>query len=669
MSGIVGIFEPGGAPARSGHTERMLRTLSHRGPDGTVVWTSGAVGLGHAAHCTTPEAEAETWPHVSETTGTVLVADARIDNRADLLRALDPAPNEDGVVTDADLISAAYDRWGQDCPEHLIGDFAFALWDERGRRLFCARDAVGTRPFFYAPRAGNRFVFGSEIKALFAHPSVRRAVREESIAEYLAGIVSDDEATFYQDVHRLPPGHALAATPDGLRTWPYWLWDPEREIDLPSDEAYAEAFRAHFDEAVRCRLRSNQRVGSYLSGGLDSSSIAVTAQALLQPNGRGAFPTFSTVYDRFPACDERTYMQAVVDRSGVEPHFFRGDDVNGLRNLEDLLAIHDEPFFAPNLATRWTTLPQIRETGTSVVLDGHGGDEVVSRGQGRLHDLARSGHWATVGREVWQGSMLMGGDLPLSLWGRLLEHYGLQSWVEDRPWAQRLYGWMCRLRASLPDGASSSPSPSRASVRLLDPEIRARFGMKERRRRLQRKQAPYAHSARGEHYLDLASPMQGRGLEILNRTAAHRGMELRFPFLDRRLMAFCLALPADQKRRYGWGRYVLRTAVRHRLPAMVRRRRSKVDFTTHVASGLMSERMMLDALLLDRTKPVRDYLYGAEVDDLVFALEAHGESTSGQVLFGLWRALVLSQWMQRGTPADHPPLPLNPQTNLASSPL
>ena len=665
MSGIVGIFGPDGTPARSGHIERMLRTLSHRGPDGTVVWTSGAVGLGHAAHCTTPEAEAEVWPLVSETTGTVLVADARIDNRADLLRALDPGPNKDGVVTDADLISAAYDRWGQDCPEHLIGDFAFALWDERVRRLFCARDAVGTRPFFYAPRAGNRFVFGSEIKALFAHPSVRRAVQEESIAEYLAGIVSDDEATFYQDVYRLPPGHALAATPDGLRTWPYWSWDPEREIDLPSDEAYAEAFRAHFDEAVRCRLRSNQRVGSYLSGGLDSSSIAVTAQALLHPDGCGAFPTFSTVYDRFPACDERTYMQAVVDQSGVEPHFFRGDDVNGLRNLEALLAIHDEPFFAPNLATRWTTLPQIRETGTSVVLDGHGGDEVVSRGEGRLYDLARSGQWGTLGREVWQGSALRGGTLPLSLWGRLLERYGLQPWIEDRPWAQRVYGWMCRLRARLTGEASSRRGP----VQLLDPEVRARFDMEDRRRRLHRQQAPHAHSARGEHYLDLTSPMQGQGLEILNRTAAHRGMELRFPFLDRRLMAFCLALPADQKRRYGWGRYVLRAAMGDRLPPSVRHRRSKVDFTTHVASGLMSERMMLDALLLDRTKRTREYLHGAEVEDLVSALEAHGESTSSPVLFGLWRALVLSQWMQRENSVDHVPSHLNPQTNLVSSSL
>lgn len=652
MSGLVGTFGLDGAPARIDHLRQMLEAISHRGPDGCVEWTDGPVGLGHAAHCTTPEAEAEDWPLISDTTETVLVADARIDNRADLLRTLGPSPNAQGIVTDAALIAAAYERWGRDCPVHLVGDFAFAIWDEQAQRLFCVRDAVGARPLFYAHAPGQIFAFGSEIKALFPSPTVRRTVREGSIAEYLAGIVSDDEATFYRDVRRLPPGHALTVTPDSVRTWQYWSWDPEHEVDLPTDEAYAEAFRAHFDEAVRCRLRRNQPVGSFLSGGLDSSSIAVTARDQVRARGGGPLPTFSTIYDRFPACDERTYMQAVLDQGGFDPHFFCGDDANGLRCLSDLLAVHDDPFFAPNLATRWTELPRMRASGTSVLLDGHGGDEVVSRGEGCLHDLARSREWGTLAREVWAGSKRKGGDLSLGLWGRLVEHYGLQPWMEARPWARRVYGWACQLRARLSGGSEGGSSQKPESSGLLDTEVRKRLHVEARRRRLTQARKNYAHSARGEHYLHLASPMQGRGLEVLNRTAAHRKMELRFPFLDRRLMAFCLALPADQKRRYGWGRYVLRRALAGRLPEVIRRRRSKTNFSPHLASVLLSEKMTLDALVLDPRTRAYAYLEGTEMERLVNLLEKHGPETSGQVLFGLWRGAVLTEWMQPGTIRD-----------------
>jgi asparagine synthase (glutamine-hydrolysing) len=623
--------------------ERMLCTISHRGPDGTVVWADGPVGLGHAAHCTTPEADAEDWPLISAPSGTVLVADARIDNRADLLRTLDPSSNGEGIVTDAALIAAAYERWGRDCPGHLIGDFAFALWDEREHRLFCVRDAVGTRPLFYA-HTEDTFAFGSEIKALFPCPTVRRTVNEDRIAEYLLGIFVDESTTFYRDVHRLRPGHALTVTPDGLKTWQYWSWDPEREIDLPSDEAYAEAFRAHFDEAVRCRLRRNQPVGSYLSGGLDSSSITVTARDQVRAQGGGPLRTYSTIYDQFPACDERPYMQAVLEQGGFEPHFFWGDDVDRLGTLGDMLDVHDEPFFAPNLATPWAEFPRIRGSGTSVLLDGHGGDEVVSRGAGRLHDLARTGEWGTLGSEIWKAADRRGGDYGVRLWGRLVDHYGLQPWVAARPWARRLYGWARGLLGNGPGGEAREKPGC-----LLAKSVRAQASVKASRRRFRQAQDQYARSTRGEHYLALTSPMQGRGLEILNRAATHQGIELRFPFLDRRLMAFCLALPADQKRRHGWGRYLLRTALGDRLPDTIRRRRSKTDFTTHLASGLMSERMMLNGLVFDPQAPGERYIDRTEVDRLAAILETRGPNTPGPVLFEIWRCAVFARWVQSKT--------------------
>lgn len=644
MSGIVGSFCRDGASGRPEVVERMLRTISHRGPDGCEVWTDGAVGVGHAAHCTTPEAEAETWPLVRDASGVVLVADARIDNRTDLCRTLGPAPNEAGVVTDAVLIAAAYEQWGLDCAEPLIGDFAFALWDPAEQRLFCVRDGVGTRPFFYAHFPDRFFAFASEIKALLSIPGGSRTVNGDSVAQYLTGTVLDEEATFYRDVHRLPPGCALTVTHDGMHTWRYWRLDPDREVHLPDDDAYAAAFREHFDEAVRCRLRSISPAGTSLSGGIDSSAITVTAREL---QGKGdLLSTFSTIYDEFPACDERTYMRAVLDQGGVAPHFFRADGVSGLKSLPPLLDVHDGPFFAPNLPVRWAELPHVHDAGTTVLLDGHGGDEVVSRGYGRLTELAASKQWGTLAREFWQGGRLRGGDLGVG-WGRALAwHYGVQPWMEARPWAQRAYGWWRQVRARISGRMAPGTSPGRSRGALLRKEMRERFDLDARQRRCDEERYRYARSARGQHYLDLAAPMQGRALEILNQTAAHRGVELRFPFLDRRLMEFCLALPADQKRRHGWGRYVLRRALADRLPQIICRRRSKTDFAPHLAAGLLSEKMTLDALVLTHQARASAYIDRSEVERLVTLLEKRGSETTGLVLFEVWRAATLAQWME-----------------------
>lgn len=644
MSGLVGFFGLGGEPARADRLRQMVDAIAHRGPDGTEVWTDGTVGLGHAAHRTTPEAHAEVWPLVDEMGRTVLVADARIDNREELIQRLRPRPTPEGVITDALLIRTAYERWGNECAAHLIGDFAFALWDVDARRLFCARDAVGVRPFFYAYRPGRSFAFGSEIKSLFPVPTVSRAVNEDRVADYLSATVTDAEATFYRDVRRLPPGHALEVTPDGLRTWAYWELEPEREISLPSDEAYVEAFLERFDEAVRCRLRSSAPVGTYLSGGLDSSSIAVTARDL-RSEEKGPLPTFSTVYDRFPSCDERTYMNAVLAEGGFDPHFFSGDDVNALHHLEALLTVHDEPFFAPNLATRWAELSHIRSMGIPILLDGHGGDEVISKGFGRLHELARSGQWVSLARETWGVSRIHDGGLGARLWGTYAWHYGVQPWMESHPWAQRMQGWMCQARGYLSSRHSHRGPQDGENQSILSPLLEDDRDVDARGRRIRDRESAVS-ATRGQHYASLVAPIQGLGLEVLDRTVRAFGLELRFPFLDRRLVEFCLALPADQKRRHGWGRYVLRNAMQGRLPDRICRRHSKTDFTGHFTTGLVSEKMSLRALFLDLRSKGNDYVDQSAVTKLMAGLEDLGPKTPTQVVFRLWRCAVLAKWLQ-----------------------
>jgi len=650
MSGIVGVVALDEGTVSPTLLHNMMDPIAHRGPDGRAAWANGSVGLGHVAHCTTPEAEAETWPLILNDPPGVLVADARIDNRSTLLRLLDPSPNADGIVTDAALIGAAYERWGVDCAAHLIGDFAFALWDPRAHRLLCVRDGTGARPLYYAHAPGQAFACGSEIKALFPVPSVRRTANEDRVADFLLGIDDDPSNTFYRDIRRLLPGQALELTPRRLRLWSYWAPDPDRTIRLPSDDAYAEAFREQFDEAVRCRLRSNRPVGAYLSGGLDSSSIAVTARALRKQTGGRALPTFSTVYARYPSCDERPYIEAVLDQGGFDPHFIPGDDVDARRSLEALLAVHDEPFFAPNLATNWANVPHVRAAGVSVLLDGHGGDEVVSKGYGRFHELAKGSAWATLAQESWRASDGWGASA-VRLWGAYAWRYGVEPWMDDRPWTQRLYGWFCQGKRWVSPRGTAPASSDLDPLRLLGPELRRKLNIEARYRQARRERKAALGSERGRHHAELTAPVMGRSLEILDRTMRTHGVEPRFPFLDRRLMSFCLALPARQKRNRGQGRYVLRAALRDRLPSRVRHRRDKTDFTPHFAAGL--QRRKDGAPLVDPQCGQKGYIDESVVRDLSAAVVALGPKAPTRTLLSLWRVIVLATWVQ-GSGGDSP---------------
>jgi asparagine synthase (glutamine-hydrolysing) len=654
MSGIVALYHRTGPPPQRRDVQRMLDAMPHRAPDGSSVWASGPVALGHAAHHTTPEAESERWPLTNRAETTALVADARIDNRAELIRTLRPPRTADGLITDAGLILSAYQRWGRDCPVHLIGDYAFVLWDATEHRLFGARDATGVRPFFYRDAPGEPFAVASEIKALRRVSTGRWTIRDEQVGDYLAALQPPPETTFYTSVYRLPPGHAIDVRPGRVRTWAYWELDPEREIRHASDEQAAEAFAERFDEAVRCRLRSNRPVGAYLSGGLDSSSIVVTARDLRHRDapgaGTGPLQTVSTVYDRFPSCDERAYMQAVLEQGGFDPLFIRADDVTPLDGLEDLVVLHDEPFLAPNLPVKWHEHRLVAESGPTVLLDGHGGDEVVSQGAARLHELARAGNWLTLAGEVRGLSQVYGETGAAQRWASLVWREAVQPWTRKRGWTRLVARLLRKVGGRL---RSPSPAVRRAvgSLDIIAPDFRRRIQLEERRRTYLEQQRHVERTARAQHHRHLALPMQGQALEILDRTARARGLEVRFPFFDRRLVEFCLALPADQKLRNGYGRYILRTAMHGRLPDPVRTRLSKVDFTPHLASGLYRE-WRRGAPLLRASRVDKEYIRPTGLADIGRIVHEKTDDLPARTLYALLQAVILSEWMRTQATAD-----------------
>jgi asparagine synthase (glutamine-hydrolysing) len=551
MSGIAGVVYLDNRKAEESTATAMLRAIQHRGPDATGTWVDGQVAFGHTMLRTTAESMHERMPLSFEGPGLVLTADARIDNRDDLIHALhlDLRAN----WTDSELIVRAYEKWGQDCPQQLLGDFAFAVWNAKDRTLFCARDHAGIKPFYYCHVPGKLFAFGSEIKSFLWMPEIPRGLNKQRIAEFISACNNDDQSTFYEHIRRLPAAHSMSLTSRDLRMKQYWSLDPRRELRLGSDAEYEQAFRDVFTNAVRCRLRSTFPVGSELSGGLDSSSIV--SVALKELAGSSPLHTISAIYDDVPQSDEREYIRAIAERPGVLPHYVRADQLNPLGDIERMLHFQDEPFWMPNMFMFWNGIHKVaQENGVRVLLNGEDGDTVVSYGVNYLGELARRCRWITLARELHGLSTKF--------------HWPIKDVLRSQVLRPMVPASIVRLRRSRNNLAAAKQSLSRTPELVRDTCDLAPT-------------CQGASFSRREHWRELVDPGVADGFELCDRAAAPFSIERRYPFRDRRVVEFCLSLPPDQKLRHGWPRWILRTSLAGTVPDKIRWRETKADLSVN----------------------------------------------------------------------------------------
>ena len=275
---------------------------------------------------TTPESLHETLPFEEE--NLIITADARIDNRKELLEKLDIENKE--KISDSYFILKAYQKWDEKCPEKLLGDFVFVIWDKNNKKLFCARDHMGVKPFSYY-LSDDLFLFASEIKALFAITNLPLKLNETYLSNYLTLINTDRSSTFYENISRLPASTSLTITSDSNNLNKYWKLNRNHKVRLNSDEEYVERFRDIFTEAVNCRLRSAFPVGSMLSGGLDSSFITCIAQNILKNENKMRLKTFSAIFDTVPKSNERYYIEKVLLSDEFDSYFINADTIWAFR--------------------------------------------------------------------------------------------------------------------------------------------------------------------------------------------------------------------------------------------------------------------------------------------------------------------------------------------------
>jgi len=644
MSGIVGIYYLDGRSVDQKSLRGMVDILAHRGPDGSDLWCEDSVGLGHRMLWTTPESLWEKLPLVNSTSDLVITADARIDNRDELITALGLEDCPPEKIPDSQLILTAYERWGEQCTEKLLGDFAFAIWDGRQQVLFCARDHFGVKPLYYYGST-QTFVCATEIKAIFGLPEVPRQLNEIRFGDYLTTNLDDTAITSYQNIRRLSPAHSLKVSAAGVQIKSYWSLDPSREIRLDSDEEYAEAFRQIFTEAVRCRLRSAFPVGSMLSGGLDSSSVTCVARNLLAEQGEQPLPTFSGIFDQITQCDERSFINAVLAQGGLEPHYLHGDQRSPLTDLERILWHEDEAFHAPGLAIMtWGLWGIAKERGVRVLLDGHDGDGTVSHGFGYLGELARAGRWLTLAVQLRGLAKIYNQSFGRELW-LYVWHYGFNPLIaKTKPLRLVRRIWRSLLRRVRSQGQSTHQPKWSAN---LNPDFVERIGLEERYRAWRQAQHHSGQTEREVHYRTLTQGLQPFALEVFDKAAAAFSLENRYPFWDKRLVEFCLALPPEQKLYQGWSRMVMRRAMTNILPPEVQWRTSKIDFLPNIAHGLRTfERERLDELILHNSGVWEKYVNLNALREAYQRFVSPENQETPDDVFLIWEVASLALWLR-----------------------
>jgi len=562
---------------------KMSAALAKHGPDGEGVWSKNSAGLLHRQRRAMPEDDTDAQPVVSPDGRIVLVSAARIDNRPELAFELSLVGLEAASLPDSAFVLAAYERWGLDCPGHLIGDFSFALWDDREQWLLLACSPFSGRPLFYHDAPGF-FAFATMPKGLFALPGISRSLDEDFLARSLARLPRPPEATVYRGIKKLPPGHRLVVQNNAIDARPFWEPDSEREIRYGRDEDYIDAFNDLWTRAVADHARAAGPVGIMLSGGLDSSSIAAAAAPLLQTEGKrlAAFTEAPRAGFQLPAscnryADETPFVQAIAAMyPNTHLHLVRTEGRHFLQNL-DVYFEHAEAPFRNACNRLWieAILREAQNRGICVLLAGLQGNLTISwKGENALPHLLRGGRWGAAGREA--GHLAHRGQAGSPL--RALLGQGL----------------LPLLPTPIRDAAARlKEAGARGSLPELKPILRAdyarRHGMKAQRRRQDDTDAPQTTPASRRMRLKTMRGSASAAAPIFTGYEAMFGVEVRDPTSDVRLVEFCLALPEEQFRQGGVSRRLIRRAMAGRLPEEVlgnpRRGLQAADWLETMVSG------------------------------------------------------------------------------------
>ena len=565
MTALAGIWRFDGRPDAAAGCARMLSAQEVYGPDAGAQWSGREIAMGRQLMRLLPEDAFDRQPLTGANGRFVLVADLRLDNRDALVDRLRIPGGTASGLSDAAILLAAIEQWEDNCLSHLIGDYAFALWDNSKRRLLLARDPLGGRPLCYHHGSGF-LAFASMPKGLHALPEVPYAVDEQRIAEFLILIPDVGARTFFHGIERVEPGHAVVATPVGLTKWKHWN-PSRRSVASRSPDDYVERARELLDEAVRCRLRGVKHVAATLSGGLDSSAVVATAARLLAPSG-GRVTAFTYIpregYDGIGTpgqiIDEGPLAAATAAMyANVEHVLLHTPQRSPLADLDRNFHFSGQPRLAIcNLAMEKKLVESVLERKLNVILGGALGNFGFSyAGMALLPELFRSGRWI----EWWRTASALVARRGWTWPHALAETLG--PWFPAEVWA-----WIRRERRGDDPDLFVYSAINRATFKELELSRRARETGRDLAGR------PWKDAFEERLWcLNRCDPG-----DTVKALLAESHLDAREPLTDVRLLEFCLSMPTDQFLRDGTDRALARRTLADRLPqAVVENQRIGLD--------------------------------------------------------------------------------------------
>jgi asparagine synthase (glutamine-hydrolysing) len=549
MCGITGIITTGQDGVSFVRLQKMTGSLAHRGPNGEGLWLQGAVGLGHRrlAIIDTSGAAAQPMHHADRYT---IVHNGEIYNYLELRQTLQQKGYRFASQSDTEVILAAFDHWGPGCLQHFDGMFAFAIWDEKEQSLFAARDRFGEKPFYYCLHQ-KQLLFASEMKALWAG-GMPRQYSPSLLLNYLAlGLVQhpvDQSQTFFENILSLPPAHSLHYRPGDAQPTVnrYWQLAKGQAVQFPSPDAAAEQLLALLQQSVQRRLRSDVAVGTSLSGGIDSGTIAALAN-----RSTAGLKSFSAVFPGF----EKDESAAIAQTAGHLhiPNHTTQPDAEGLVAHFDKLCHHQEqPFGSASIFAQYQVFALAAQQQVTVLLDGQGADETLA-------GYHRYLHWHL--QQLWRHDKKAFAADKKAL---------LQNGVPLR------WGLANLLAALFPQKAASRLA-QRARQQVLGlPGIDP--GFLQRAYDAASITKPVAAGLNDMLYHDTVQMGLEELLRYADRNSMAHGREVRLPFLSHELVTFVFSLPAAYKIHDGFTKWVLRKAVEGLLPPAIVWQTNKTGF-------------------------------------------------------------------------------------------
>ncbi|MFJ8265547.1 lasso peptide isopeptide bond-forming cyclase [Peribacillus asahii] len=562
MSAITGIYQINEEPVNFQYGQKLMAALRKYPADDVQIWHSEKVFLGCHAQWITPESVGEQLPFYDDTRQCAITADAIIDNREELFQKLQVERSKQKRMTDSELILLSYYKWGEESPKHLIGDFAFMIWDQKQQKIFGARDFSGSRTLYFY-KNGEKFVFCTTIEPLLSLPFIEKKLNEQWLAEYLAisGMIDavDSSITPYKQIEQIPPSHSISIEKDKITLKRYSYLTQGKRLKLKSDEEYVEAFQSVFQEAVNSRLRTHRKVGAQLSGGLDSGAVVGYAVKNL-PMNNSPLHTFSYIppddfqdfTPKYLLADERPFIQSTVDYVGrITNHYYDFKGQDSYSEVDDFLDVMEMPYkFFENSFWLKGMFEKAHMEDVGVLLNGDRGNFSVSWGFPLEYYaiLLKKIKWILLLQELNQYNKNVGGSRLRKL--SIISKIGFPI-----------------LEKVFPEG-----TPYRLPT-LINQEFARKTDVYTKFKDYGINQtgwysSPNIFKERKKHFEDIFQ--WNAGSTLSSKLSLRHSLWKRDPTNDLRVVRFCLSLPEHQYVQNGIDRALIRKATEHYLPDKVR---------------------------------------------------------------------------------------------------